>query len=166
MKYILAFTLFLMKTNFVPNATVEKVDLRRYCGVWYSLYSLPTMFDRNTRETTGYYSLNTKGYFDVVTTYKKGNDEEVHSVKSKVFPVANTNNAKLEAQFLWPYRVDYWIIELPEDYSYVVVGHPEYKFLFIMSRKKTMPQKQLDDIIARCKAKGYPVDKLSSQKHD
>ncbi|WP_044171472.1 lipocalin family protein [Flectobacillus major] len=150
----------------LPNKPVERVDIKQYAGVWYSLYSIPTIFDKNTRETTGFYTWNPKGYYDVVTSYKKGNDEDIHSVKSKVFQVAGTNNAQMEAQFLWPYKVDYWVIELADDYSYVVVGHPEYKYLFIMSRRKALPPKQLDEIMARCKARGYPVEKLVSQQHD
>jgi apolipoprotein D and lipocalin family protein len=41
----------------------------------------------------------------------------------------------MKAQFIRPYKVDYWIIELADDYSYVVVGHPDHKFLFIITRK-------------------------------
>jgi apolipoprotein D and lipocalin family protein len=97
---------------------------------------------------------------------KKGNDEDVHTYKSKLFQVENTNNSQMKAQFIWPYKVDYWIIELADDYSYVVVGHPDHKFLFIMSRKPSMDKKLYDEIVARCKAKGYAVEKLTSQNHN
>ncbi|WP_246101378.1 lipocalin family protein [Pedobacter westerhofensis] len=55
------------------------------------------------------------------------------------------------------------MIEPASDYSYVVVGHPEHKFLFIMSRTRKIPKKTYDDIVERCRAKGYEVMKLSSQ---
>lgn len=80
-----------------------------------------------------------------------------------MFPSEDGHNGELQAQFIWPIKIDYWIIELAEDYSYVVVGHPDHKFLFIMSRSQTMPKKTHDEIIARCKAKGYEVSKLTSQ---
>lgn len=35
-----------------------------------------------------------------------------------------------------------------------------------MSRNQTMPKKTHDEIVARCKAKGYDVDKLTSQLHE
>ncbi|OKS89310.1 hypothetical protein RG47T_4794 [Mucilaginibacter polytrichastri] len=146
------------------NKPVEKVDLDRYAGKWYSLYSIPTFFDKGSRETTTSYNWDQKGYYDVLTTYKKGDDdEEVHTYKSKLFQVDNTNNSQMKAQFIWPYKVDYWIIELADDYSYVVVGHPDHKFLFIMSRKPSMDKKLYEEIISRCKAKGYAVEKLTSQ---
>lgn len=56
-----------------------------------------------------------------------------------------------------------WIIELEDDHSYIVVGHPNHKFIFIMSRNQTRLKKTHDEIIARCKAKGYEVAKLTFQ---
>jgi apolipoprotein D and lipocalin family protein len=158
---------FIMLSAFtgIPNKTVAKVDLNRFSGRWYSLYSIPTFFDRGSRETTTNYTYNTeKGYYDVITTYKKEDSEDIHSVKSKIFQVDGTNNSQMKAQFIWPYKVDYWVIDLAPDYSWVVVGHPDHKFLFIMSRKPSMDKKLYDEIVARCKAMGYDVDKLTSQK--
>jgi apolipoprotein D and lipocalin family protein len=150
----------------LPNQTVEKVDINNYSGTWYSLYSIPTSYDRGSRETSGNYKWNSDGnYFDVVTSYKKPGSEEIHSIESKVYQVPGSNNAKMKAQFIWPFKVDYWVIELAPDYSYVVVGHPERKLLFIMSRKKTIDKKTYAEIVARCAERGYDVSKLTSQGH-
>lgn len=148
------------------NVPVAKVDLKKYSGTWYSLYSIPTLFDKGSRETTTKYTLNEDGYFDVLTTYKKPGDEKIHAVNSKIFPNENDESAKMKAQFIWPIKVDYWVIELANDYSYVVVGHPDHKFLFIMSRSPKMPKKTYEEIVERCRAKGYEVSKLTSQMHD
>jgi apolipoprotein D and lipocalin family protein len=40
----------------------------------------------------------------------------------------------MKAQFIWPFKAGYWVVELADDYSYVVVGHPDKKYLFIMAR--------------------------------
>jgi apolipoprotein D and lipocalin family protein len=148
-----------------PNRPVDKVELSRFAGKWYSLYSIPTMFDKGTRETTTTYTLNNDGYYNVLTTAKK-EDNELHTYKSKLFPIAEDGNAEMKAQFVWPFKVDYWVIDLPKDYSYVVVGHPEHKFLFIMSRRPSIDKKLYETLVAKCKAMGYPVEKLASQHHD
>jgi apolipoprotein D and lipocalin family protein len=122
------------------------------------------MFDKGTRETTTTYTLNKDGYYNVVTAVKKGEDNEVKTYNSKLFPDKENNAAEMKAQFVWPIKVAYWIVDIADDYSYVVVGHPDHKFLFIMSRKPTLPQKEYDEIIAKCKAMGYPVEKLVSQQ--
>ncbi|MES2827415.1 MAG: lipocalin family protein [Bacteroidota bacterium] len=147
------------------NAPVASVDLKKYTGTWYSLYSIPTPFDKGSRETITRYTLNKDGYFNVYTTYKKPGSEEIHSYKSKMFPDEDGHGSSLKAQFIWPIKVDYWIIDIAEDYSYVVVGHPDRKFLFIMSRTNKLPKKTYDDIIQRCKAMGYETAKLTSQQH-
>lgn len=166
MKILLSF-LFVVLNNISveKNVPVSKVEMKKYAGTWYSLYSIPTIFDKGSRETTTKYTLNSDGYFNVLTTYKKPNDETIYARSSKMFPVEERHNGELKAQFIWPIKVDYWIIELAEDYSYVVVGHPDRKFLFIMSRHKKMSEKTHNEIVARCKAKGYDVSKLTSQMH-
>jgi len=161
-------TFFILILSYLPadkNIPVAKVDHKKYAGTWYSLYSIPTLFDKGSRQTTTKYTVNDDGYYDVVTTYKKPGDEKIHAVNSKIFP-GNDQSAKMKAQFIWPIKVDYWIIELADDYSYVVVGHPDHKFLFIMSRTPGLPKKTYDDIVARCRLKGYQVAKLTSQLHD
>ncbi|WP_183567597.1 lipocalin family protein [Mucilaginibacter sp. SP1R1] len=158
---------FLLFATFLSTANkpVARVDLDKFSGKWYSLYSIPTMFDKGTRETTTTYTLNADGYYNVLTCAKKGTDDELHTYKSKLFPDRTNNNAEMKAQFIWPIKVDYWVIDLADDYSWVVVGHPDYKYLFIMSRKPSIPQKEYTEIVARCKAMGYPVEKLVSQQH-
>jgi apolipoprotein D and lipocalin family protein len=146
------------------NKPVDKLDVNRFAGKWYSLYSIPTMFDKGSRETTTTYTLNNDGYYNVFTACKKGDDNETKTYKSKLFP-EDSADGSMRAQFVWPIKIDYWVIELADDYTYVVVGHPDHKFLFIMSRKPVMDKKLHDEIVARCKAKGYDVDKLVSQQH-
>lgn len=167
MKTISTLLLICLISSFrLPNSTVEKVDIDNYSGTWYSLYSIPTAYDKGSRETSGNYKWNSNGkYFDVVTSYKKPGSEEIHSIESKVYQVPGSNNAKMKAQFVWPFKVDYWVIELASDYSYVVVGHPERKLLFIMSRKKSIDKKTYTEIVARCAERGYEVAKLTSQGH-
>ncbi len=149
----------------MDNKPIQKVDIVSYAGKWYSLYSIPTLMDKNWRETIETYVIHPDGYYAVFTTYKLIADEEKKYIRSKLFVVRGTGNAELQAQFFWPFKVDYWIIELADDYSYVVVGHPKHKFLFIMSRKPTLPEELLSQIINRCNKKGYNTSKLVAQDH-
>jgi apolipoprotein D and lipocalin family protein len=149
----------------MDNTPVEKVDIMSYAGKWYSLYSIPTFMDKHWRETTETYVIHPDGYYAVFTNYKVIGDDEQKYIRSKLFVVKGTNNAELKAQFVWPVKVDYWVIELAEDYSYVVVGHPKKKHLFIMARKPVLPQNLLQEIIERCAAKGYDTSRLVFQQH-
>ncbi|MHA4896664.1 lipocalin family protein [Pedobacter sp. PWIIR3] len=147
------------------NKPVQKVDIVSYAGKWYSLYSIPTMMDKHWRQTIETYVIHPDGYYAVFTTYKLIADDEQKYIRSKLFVVRGTGNAEMKAQFVWPFKADYWIIELADDYSYAVIGHPKHKFLFIMSRKPTLPEELLSQIINRCHKKGYDTAKLVSQEH-
>jgi len=149
----------------MKNKPVQKVDIVSFAGKWYSLYSIPTLMDKNWRETTETYVIHPDGYYAVFTTYKLIGNEERKYIRSKLFVVRGTGNAEMKAQFVWPFKADYWVIELADDYSYMVVGHPKHKFLFVMSRKPTLPEDLLSEIINRCHKKGYDTSKLVSQDH-
>jgi apolipoprotein D and lipocalin family protein len=149
----------------MENRPVQKVDIVSFAGKWYSLYSIPTIMDQNWIETTETYVIHPDGYYAVFTTYKLVGIAERKYIRSKLFVVRGTGNAVMKAQFVWPFKADYWVIELAEDYSYVVIGHPKHKFLFIMSRTPFLQEKLLSEIIARCRSKGYDTSKLVSQHH-
>ena len=156
-------TLLTFFSGNVPNKTVSHVDLKNFSGTWYSLSSIPTMFDKGSRETTTHYTLDAGGYYNVVTTCKE-EDGKIKTIKSKIFPASDTHDGQMKAQFIWPIKVDYWVVDLAPDYSWVVVGHPDHRFLFIMSRKPEMDKVLYENIVSRCKAMGYPVEKLTAQR--
>jgi len=139
---------------------VSSVDLQKYSGKWFVVALIPTSFDKNWDYTTESYTLNSKGKIDILTTYRKKGEEKERSVKSNGFPIKETANVSWKVQFLWPFKADYLIEELSPDYTYVVVGHPKKKFLYIMNRSGKMADIQYDEIVKRCREKGYDLNKL------
>ncbi|MCZ4222055.1 lipocalin family protein [Pedobacter rhodius] len=148
----------------LENQAVAKINFKNFQGTWYSLTSIPTALDKKWRKTVEHYTLK-EGHFDVFTTYYKIGNPEKKSIKSKLFFYEGRPNGEMKAQFLWPFKIGYRVIELPDDYSYVVIGHPDKKYLFIMARKPEMDKKLMNAIVDRCKQNGYEVDKLVSQEH-
>jgi apolipoprotein D and lipocalin family protein len=142
----------------------SKLDLRRYSGTWNVLASIPTHFDKHWTYAKDTYTLNNNGKVDICTVYREENDPQEKSVRSKGFPLAKEGYFKWRVQYFWPFRVDYQIEELADDYSYVVVGHPKHKFLYIMSREEKMDEDFFDAIVDRCRRKGYDITKLKRMK--
>lgn len=158
----------LIQTHFAmafSNQPIAEIDLKRFDGKWYSLTSIPTMLDKDWLETIDYYTLRKNGTYDVRITYRKEGKEKQEEMDSRLFPGDKGNVGEMKAQFWWPFKVGYRVIDLAEDYSHVVVGHPDKAYLFIMSRSPTMPEDQMNAIITRCKELGYPTEKLKSQEH-
>lgn len=149
----------------MDNIPVQRVDIMAYAGKWYSLYSIPTFMDKHWHQKIETYVIHPDGYYAVFSTYNMVGTEKRKYIRSKLFVIRGTGNAVFKAQLIWPFKVSYWVIELAEDYSYVVVGHPKHKNLSIMSRKPELPKDLLRDIVNRCREKGYDTSKLVSQGH-
>ena len=143
-----------------PLETVPSVDLQKYLGRWYEISSFPQSFQKGCHCTVAEYSME-KNFVRVINTCRKDSPEgKVKQAKGKAFVVNGSNNAKLRVQFFWPFRGDYWIIDLAEDYSFAVVGAPDRKYLWILSRAPQMDEGLYQEIVKRCADKGFDVGKL------
>lgn len=141
--------------------TVPYVDLKKYAGRWYEIASFPQSFQKGCNCTTAEYTLTDKGFVIVENRCNKGSMNGKQSyIKGKAFVVENSGNAKLKVQFFWPFKGKYWIIDLAEDYSYAVVGHPNRKYLWILSRTPKMIETIYQQIIVRIKEKGFDISKI------
>ena len=144
-----------------PLATVAQVDLTRYMGKWYEIASFPQKFQKGCYCTIAEYEMTDKGYVRVINTCRKdGPQGKVKTAKGKAFVVEGSGNAKLRVQFFWPFRGDYWIIDLAEDYSYAVVGDQSRNYLWILSRTPDLDEVLCQEILARAKDKGFDIGRL------
>ena len=85
---------------------------------------------------------------------------KLRSAKGKAWVVDKQSNAKLKVSFFWPFSGDYWIIDLGKDYEYAVIGHPERKYLWILSRTPQMDGKVYQEILSRLEKQDYDTTKL------
>jgi apolipoprotein D and lipocalin family protein len=144
----------------LPNElqVVSFVDLGKYLGKWYEIAHLPAKFQQNCDETTATYTLLDNGSISVINECKK--DEKIKVAKGKAKVVDKMTNAKLKVTFFWPFYGDYWIISLGETYDYAVVGTPDRKYLWILSRTPKMDNNLFSQLIEIAKSKGFDVSKL------
>lgn len=167
-KVLLASLFFLILTSFTMPQTLEtvpNVDLKKYAGKWYEIASFPQRFQKDCNCTTAEYTLSNKGF---VIVENRCNKDSIHGklsyIKGKAFVEENSGNAKLKVQFFWPFKGKYWIIDLADDYSYAVVGHPNRKYLWILSRTATMNDSTYQQIVSRIKEKGFDISKIKLTK--
>jgi len=79
--------------------------------------------------------------------------------------VPNSGNARLKVQFFWPFRGDYWIFELADDYSWAVVGSPKRNYLWILARSPEMDEQLYNNIASRIAGKGFDIERLERTFH-
>jgi apolipoprotein D and lipocalin family protein len=152
----------------LPVTTVEQVDLNRYCGTWYEIARLPNWFQRKCScNTTAAYSMLLDGRIRVVNRCQKADSSVITAEGIARKKDSDGSNAKLEVRFApswlgWLPMVwgTYWIIDLAPDYSYAAVGDPSRKYLWILSRTKSLDPAIRDAVINRLKSMGFDTDKL------
>lgn len=149
----------LFPPQYPPLETVPSVDVNRYTGTWYEIASLPFSRQEGCSCTKAEYELMENG--DLKVTNSCMQEGELSVANGKAFVVEGTGNAKLKVQFFWPFKGDYWIIDLAPDYSYAVVGVPSRKYCWILSRTKTMDDQLYAEILGRIKEKGFDISRFN-----
>ena len=144
-----------------PLQVVPRVNLERYTGTWFEIARFPHRFQEGCVASSATYTLRSDGAIEVLNQCRKGSpDGEISSTRGKAWVVDKETNAKLKVSFFWPFSGDYWIIDLGENYEYAVVGHPNRKYLWILSRTPQMEESLYQRILERLRTQSYNLSKL------
>jgi apolipoprotein D and lipocalin family protein len=155
------YTISACSRKYAPLATVPAVDLEKYAGKWYEIAAFPQRYQKGCHCTSAEYRPHPKGYIEVLNACrKKSANGELETASGKAFPVAGSNNSKLKVQFFWPFKGDYWIIDLADDYSYAVVGSPDRESLWILARTPQLDETIYARLLSGITAKGFDVSQL------
>jgi apolipoprotein D and lipocalin family protein len=101
------------------------------------------------------YTIRPDGKIDVVNSCRDELDGSLREAKGRAWVVDKNSNAQLKVSFFWPFRGDYWIIDLGREYEYAVVGTPDRRYLWILSRTPDMAPDILEEIIQNVEKQGY-----------
>ena len=143
----------------IPVASVAAVDLSRYIGRWYEIASIPMFFQRNCRgDTTAEYRSRADGDIDVINRCRS--EDGFIAAEGKASAVAGSGNSRLKVSFFWPFSSDYWIIGLDADYRWAVVGNPNRKTLWILSRTPQLAAADWQAARNAAQAQGYDLSQL------
>ncbi|MFZ1517477.1 MAG: lipocalin family protein [Ignavibacteriaceae bacterium] len=167
MKLVLIFVLFssIMFAQQNPPTTVKYVDLKKYVGLWYEVAKIPNSFqDQCVKNTTAKYTLTKDGEI-YVTNSCIDEDGEIDAADGVVRVVDKKTNAKLEVSFVsffgWrPFWGDYWIIGLDENYQWAIVGTPNRKYGWVLSRIPKLDNPTIEKIFRIIKEQGYDPKKF------
>jgi apolipoprotein D and lipocalin family protein len=141
--------------------TVEYVDIERFMGDWYVISNIPTFIEKRATNAIENYRLNNKREIETTFSFHQDSpqgDKKIY--KPKGFIKNNKTNAEWRMQFLWPFKMPYLIIGLDENYNYTVIGVPNRKYVWIMSRKPSLDSKTYNMIIDKLKDVGYDVKQI------
>jgi apolipoprotein D and lipocalin family protein len=69
-------------------------------------------------------------------------------------------------QFIWPFKAEYRIIYLNEDYTQTVIGRTQRDYLWIMARSPSIPEDDYQRILDFVKSQGYDVGAIRKVPHE
>lgn len=141
--------------------TVKTVDLQKYEGTWYEIARLPNRFEKGLTCITATYTLKENGKIEVLNEGRLiENTKEIKKATGKAWVPDNNYPGQLKVQFFWPFSGDYYIISLDEEYQYVLVGSPDRKYLWVLSKTKELDQKVFLKLIEIAKEHRFEVSSM------
>ena len=151
-----------------PPQTAGQVDLQRYQGTWYELARLPMFFQRHCAASEAHYALRDDGHV-AVTNRCRTTEGEWQEARGEAEPQQAGHTDKLWVRFdnwfsnLFPglTKGDYWVLYLDEDYRAALVGNPDRKYLWLLSRTPQVPAETRERLLTEARSRGSDTGELS-----
>jgi apolipoprotein D and lipocalin family protein len=144
-----------------PIHTVEYVDLNRFMGNWYVIANIPTFIEKDAYNAIESYRLDDDGTVATTFSFNKGSlDGPLKEYHPRGFIRDKESNAVWGMQFVWPFKAEYRIIFLSDDYSKTVIGRSKRDYVWIMARKPAISDEEYDAISGFLQEQGYDIKKL------
>ena len=153
-----------------PLPTVPALDLPRYLGTWYEIDRLPMRHEpEDATDVSAHYTLDEDGSIRVRNRCLRGG--ELVEAIGQAKPI-DASNSRLEVSFLpeglrWiPFtKGDYWVILVDGGYTAALVGSPDRRYLWLLSREPRMDEITRQHYIAYARQQGFDVDRMIHTPH-
>ncbi|WNW10281.1 lipocalin family protein [Pseudomonas sp. DTU_2021_1001937_2_SI_NGA_ILE_001] len=153
--------------------TTMQVDLQRYQGTWYELARLPMFFQRKCVQSEAHYGLRADGKIDVTNRCRE-EDGQTNEVQGVAEPQQAGRTDKLWVRFdnwfsrLFPglTKGQYWVLYHDQDYRVALVGHPNRKYLWLLSRTEAVTDETRNHLLQIARDQGYDTRDLVWRKTD
>lgn len=139
--FIIAMLIGTSCSSIADGATaVTNFNKEKYLGKWYEIARLDFKYERNLNNTTAQYSLRDDGKIRVVNRGYNTKKEKWEDAQAKAKFVGAEDVAMLKVSFFGPFYSGYNVIAIDSDYQYALVAGKNHKYLWILSREKTIPE--------------------------
>lgn len=149
----------------VPNQPVRGLDLHRYAGQWHEIARLPMFFERQCLgAVTAYYSPKPDGSIHILNRCRTREGSKALEAVARAQP---GDAAALTVRFTPRWlswmpmaQAEYWVIDVDPDYQWALVGSPDRRHLWILSRQPSMGRALFETLKHGARQRGYRLDKL------
>lgn len=149
----------------MPLLSTPDVDLQRFSGKWFVVASIPIVFEKNAFNAVEEYAEPQGNKIVTTYTFNSGAPDGELKTYSPTAYVSEHSNAVWGMQFIWPFRAEYRIAYVDDDYSETIVARSKRDFVWVMTRDPFLPEARLQALIDRVVALGYDRAKLRLVPH-
>lgn len=145
----------------VPMKTVTQVDINRFMGTWYVVANIPTWVEKGAHNAVEQYALNPDGSIATTFTFRKNSfDGPEKRYHPKGFIRDEATNALWGMQFIWPFKGDFRIVYLSDDYSQTVIARQARDYVWVMKRSPDFSTEEMIEMKQFVRKLGYDDVKL------
>jgi len=149
-----------------PIRTADYVDLDRFMGDWYVIASIPTRIEENSYNAVESYERVGPRRIETTFTFREGGFDGEHKRYEPTGFVKDTgSNAVWGMQFIWPFKADYRILYVNDDYTRTIIGRRKRDYVWIMARSPEIPGEEYEELVALISAQGYDPEALRRVPH-
>jgi apolipoprotein D and lipocalin family protein len=136
--------------------TVDHVDLKRFMGDWYVIANIPTFLEKGAHNAVETYELSDDGSIATTFKFRAGSfDGKQKEYNPRGFVRDAVSNATWGMRFVWPFKSDYRIVYLADDYSQTIIGRQKRDFVWIMARTPSISDSDYDRLLEFVETLGY-----------
>ncbi len=141
--------------------TVKQVDLERFMGDWYVVANIPTFVEKGAHNAVESYALNPDGTIATTFTFNKDAfDGPLKTHRPTGFVLDTRTNALWGMRFIWPFKADFRIVYLDDDYQLTVIGRAKRDYVWVMARGPEFSDAELQRMRDFIASIGYDAAKL------
>jgi apolipoprotein D and lipocalin family protein len=139
-----------------PLQVQASVDLAKFMGRWYVIANIPYRAEAGKVGSYVEYRPRPDGRMDDLYFFRKKNfDNALTQWSGVAWVIDRQSNARWQAQFIWPFKFDYLILEAASDYSWALVGHPSRDLAWVFAREAMMDEALYQQLRGKLSAMGY-----------
>lgn len=159
---VLIFGALTAQGNFAPTVvptikTVSDVDMNRFSGTWFEISRLPNAVDSDLKNVSISFENKDKGIKRNVTGYKE-NGRKVN--------VSGKLNYLGSGTFTGTDGGVYMVLSIDDDYQHILMGTPDHKYLWVMSRTSTMDDNVYQQLIDKASEMNFDVADVQLTSHN
>lgn len=143
-----------------PIALAPKVDVSRFMGDWYVIANIPTFIEKGAHNAVESYRQDSDGSIETTFTFRAGAfDGKAKRYTPRGF-VKDSSGAVWGMRFVWPFKSDFRIVYLSDDYSQTIIGRQARDYVWIMARTPSISEGDYQRMVDLVAAQGYDISKL------